>query len=192
MAIDADTGEPVPSAQIKIGSTFPERKATADASGIFTLIADLPHTWRELLLEGTRDGYELQHGHVVPSTTLGVRIRMLPSITIRAGESLKTRIYPFGFNCFDEGWPCRRIIVDAPSGELVDVEVTASDIGAEIGVEGPRRSHPLAPPLRRTITVPGGEIWIYGGIVAPFTEVTVTARRALTALALPHRLSQQG
>ncbi|HXG89256.1 MAG TPA: hypothetical protein VNJ02_13040 [Vicinamibacterales bacterium] len=152
---------------------LPAPNATADDQGIFLLTANLPVGWELLLLDVTRDGYELTRVHVTPAEATTAVLTLLPRITIRSGESIKTRVFFKTYSCGFEGWTCRRFHVDSPSGEAMDIEVMP-DEGQKVGlVVGPELGHPISPDPQPRVTVSGGEVWIYG---QP-GKVTLTAHR---------------
>ncbi len=184
--LDGDRDQPVPSAAVKVSDikvggrqqrVNPTWSATADANGLFDFTADLPSGWSGLLLDASRSGYEPSDTWLVPGTTASAVLKLLPTLTIRAGESLQTRVFRGFHACFFESYPCRRVVVESPSGDLVDLEVIPADSGATVGLEGPEASHPLVPALNRRITASAGEIWIYGGGNGPSTAVMLTATR---------------
>jgi hypothetical protein len=69
---------------------------------------------------------------------------------------------------------CRRIVVESPAGESVDVEVISNDCqDREVGLDADGdvfEDHGWP----RRLTVPGGEVWI---IAEPSVPLTLTARR---------------
>jgi hypothetical protein len=172
--LDADTGTPVPGVLVRstqvnyVGGAFPVNQregVTSDENGVFGFNADLPLGWYELILETSRDGYERRTVFVDNAPAVSEEIRLIPSVTIRPGEALQLRVFRFGNSCFFESWPCRRIVIESPPGVLVDVEVIPTESDVEVGIEGPLGTHPSFPPLKRRITVAGGEIWLYGADV---------------------------
>jgi hypothetical protein len=184
--LDGDRDQPVPSAAVKVSQVYvggwQQRvdrawSATADADGVFGFTADLPSGWSDLLLDASRSGYEPSGTWLVPGTAASAVVRVLPTLSLRPGESLHTRVFRGFHACFFESWACRRVVVESPSGDLVDLEVIPADSGATVGLEGPESSHPLVPALNRRITASAGEIWIYGGGNGPSTAVMLTATR---------------
>lgn len=152
----------------------PAWSAIADENGIFGFTADLPADWRRVTLWVERDGYEPDQYWADPSSVSAAQLRLHRSpLSIRAGQTIEVRLGGIQ-SCFDEGWPCRRVLVESPSGESVDLEVTTTDSEAKIGLEGPSSTHPFSPPLNRRLTVSGGEVWVYGGVN---TVVRLTAVR---------------
>jgi hypothetical protein len=186
VVLDGERDQAVSGAAVKVSQIYlggrqqrvdPTWSATADADGVFDFTADLPSGWSDLLLGASRSGYEPSDTWLVPGTAPSAVVKLLPTLTIRPGESLKTRVFRGFHACFFESWPCRRVVVESPSGDLIDLEVIPADGGATVGLEGPESSHPLVPALKRRLTVSGGEIWIYGGGDGPSTAVTLTATR---------------
>jgi predicted small lipoprotein YifL len=161
---------------------LPALSTTADDRGAFGFTANLPQGWFNLILRGTRDGYEPSQMAVRnPSVATAVVLWLQPRITIRAGESIQTRVLPDpqGWRgCGFEYWSCRRFFVEPPSGESMDVEVAPADDQLVTLMVGPHASHdPLTLfPNQRRVTVSGGEVWIYGEWEGG-VRVTLTAHR---------------
>lgn len=181
--IDGDRDEPVPGAVVIptqvcapgacVGLNEPAARAVADDQGGFVLTVNLPPAWRELLLSVTRDGYEPTQMYVAPAAATTALLRLLPTLTIRSGDSIDTRVLIGTHACGFESWPCRRVVVEPPSGESMDLEVIPAD-GQEVTlVVGPEASHPFTVSIRHQVTMSAGEVWIYG---AP-GRVTLTAHR---------------
>ena len=145
---------------------------TTDANGLFTFSAlvrtDLG-SLNEVPIEIGRDGYEGAGVWIPPNSD--TTITMYPTTTIRAGETLQTRIVARApYACGDESIWCRRVVVE-PSAESVEVEVLQTD-GEEVGlVDG---DPPLTPfDYERRVTVTDGEVFIIGGPAV----VTLRAQR---------------
>jgi hypothetical protein len=156
-------------------------RVAADANGVFAVVANIPQTWDELLLGVTRDGYEPMDIYVAPSDVTAATLRVLPTLTINPGESLTTRTFHGAKNCGNDGHYCRRVMINAPPGDLIEVEVIPVE-GQEVGILGGPAT--MVFPSQRQITVSGREVWIYAGTptTTPFYHVfeqrmTVTARR---------------
>jgi hypothetical protein len=196
--VDADRGTAIPHAVVTLvgfcarGTTEaggacrnvvpPAPSVTADANGVFALMANIPQTWDGLLLGVSRDGYEAMRNWVRPSDVTAATLRVFPTLMISPGESFTTHTFLGGTVCGDEGYYCRRVIIKASPGELIDVEVIPVE-GQTVGIlEG---SVTLSFPSQRQLTVSGSrEVWIYAGSATgtPFyhvfeQRVTVTARR---------------
>jgi len=155
-------------------------RVTTDANGVFAVVANIPQTWDQLWLEVTRDGYEHMDIFVPPSDVRASTLRVLPVLTISPGGSLTTRTFHGSLNCGMDGWYCRRVIINAPPSDLIEVEVIP--VEGQVGIlEGPAA---MVFPSQRQVTVSGREVWIYAGspTPTPFYHVfeqrmTVTARR---------------
>jgi hypothetical protein len=181
IVVDADRNQPVPDALVKglgvvagSGVIHPAAlTATTDARGAFGLAADLPSDWSQVQLVASRAGYEDNFTAVQPATPASAVLRLQETLTIRPGESLKTRVFNYGSNCYDEGYPCRRILVDA--GDLMDIEVVPEDSGAEVGLQpGAPTNFPFRPHFDRRITMRGGEFWVVAGCcIAPQASMSV-------------------
>jgi len=154
---------------------------TADANGVFALVANIPQTWDGLQLSVTRDGYEPMAIYIAPSDVTAATLRVLPTLTISAGESLTMRTFSGWMNCGEDGYYCRRVRISASASELIDVEATPVQ-DQQVGIVQGRVGFFF--PSQRHITVSGGsDAWIYAGSptsIAPFLYdqlVTLTARR---------------
>lgn len=145
----------------------------ADDQGVFVLMVNLPSNWSTVSVQVTRDGFEPTQYFVRSTAATSAVLRLLPMVTIRPGESIETRLFLGTYFCGDEGWICRRIVVESPSGESIDLEVIPVD-GQDVGlIVGPESTHPLSPTPPRRVTMSRGEVWIYGAV----GKVTLTARR---------------
>ena len=107
---------------------------------------------------------------------------MYRTLTIRPGQSLDVRAGAAADSCFDDGIPCRRVFVEAPPGELVDLAATATNSAAQIGLDGYTETHTFsAPRWLRQLTVSGsGEVWVYG--VTPSLGLPLRGELILTAM----------
>lgn len=74
-------------------------RATADENGVFLLAVSLPLTWQELRLEAARAGYETGTRVMSPSAAMDAVLEVYPTLTIRPGELIKTRL----------SWEARRV-----------------------------------------------------------------------------------
>ena len=182
--IDVDSGHPIAGANVTAvdvcNSEFAAScrqqpaRVTADENGVFLLTLFLPPTWNALTLNAARAGYETTKKVITASAPMDVVLEVYPTLTIRPGESIETRLSLGVEAC---GWlsaNCRRIVVEAPAGESVDVEVIANDTQSrEVGLDADGNVVEQDGWPRR-LTVPGGEVWI---IAQPFVPLTLTARR---------------
>jgi hypothetical protein len=157
----------------QLAPILPAPNAATDARGVFVLTANVPADWELLFLNLTRDGYESSGGRTSPAATIGTVLILLPTLTIRAGESLDTRVFNGPRACGSESWPCRQVIIDSPSGAPMELEFIPLD-GQRGGglIVGPEATHPFSPAPQQRVTVAGGEVWIYGSV----GRVRLTAR----------------
>jgi hypothetical protein len=182
---DFDNDGPVAGAVIKLVGIIPSRAidepaGTSDEHGGFGITADVPADWRELTLSANRDGYQTGRGWVGRSSLSVAHLSMYRDLTIRAGQSIDIRAGAELDNCFDDGFPCRRVVVEAPSGESIDLAVSTTDSAATVGLDGRAETHTFAPPRwLRQLTVSGGEVWVYG--VTPELGLPLHCRVTLTA-----------
>jgi hypothetical protein len=188
--IDVDSGHPIAGANVttvsvcyrdsepaggRCHSIDQPARATADENGVFLLTVSLPSTWNALSLKAAKSGYETSASKgITPSTATDAVLEVYPTLTIRPGESIETRLSRGGQVC---GWlsaNCRRIVVESPAGESVDVEVISNDTpDREVGLHADGdvfEDHGWP----RRLTVLGGEVWI---IAEPSVPLTLTARR---------------
>ena len=182
--VDADTEQPIPRAIVTTegvcyspgpcpGQVDQPSRATADENGLFHLTASLPQHWRELLLGvAPGAGYEPTQKYVFPSSATAAVLQVYRTLTIRPGESIQTRVSLGHYVCGWLSFSCRRVVVDSPAGESVDLEVIPADGQADVGLDADGdvfEDHGFP----RELTVSGSEVWIVGARVA----VTLTARR---------------
>ena len=182
VVVDGDRDAPIGEASVKVvamggpgGSrevSNPAWSALTDSNGVFGF--DLPAEWSYLLLEAVRPAYESSRTHVDSEAAASVVLKVQPTLTIHPGETLETRIiYSRGSSCF---FPCRRAFVEAPPGDLVDIEVTPRDSQAIVGLQAPLK--PFGSTYERRLTVSSsGEFWIVGDEPVPSVPVTLTATR---------------
>jgi hypothetical protein len=133
---------------------------TADDAGSFTLNVDWPANWPGITLRIDREGYETADASVPRAeATRAVLINMYRFLTISPGESIQILSFPWT-DCGPEPL-CRRAMVDAPSGTLVDLEAMPAE-GQEYAGLAPRDQLSWGASLPSRVTVPGGvEIWIF-------------------------------
>jgi hypothetical protein len=189
--VNAETGGPVANVRVSVsalsssGGGLREASgelATSAGDGTFTFTLDqLPSDWRlvGLLFTGP-PGYDDRGGRLEP-TAAPCRIspcwavadrpaiRMYPTLVIRPGESIEVRVEPGVNACaFGGGFDCRRVMVDAPPGEPVELEIVPHDTSKPMGLVESVWSE--EPELR--LTVAGGVAYVYNAGTA-----TLTARR---------------
>ena len=182
VVVDGDRDEAIGDAFVKVVAmgvrgtyrevSQPAWSAQTDGNGVFGFTADLPSDWSYLIMEAVRPGYESDRTHVDSGAAASIVLKVQPTLTIHPGESLQTRIISsWSLSCF---FPCRRVFVESPPGDVVDIEVTTGDGQASVGLLQADLS-PFSPTLERRITVSSGEFWIIAD--RPFVPVTLTARR---------------
>ena len=188
--IDADTGQPVGDAVVTIESVSvfsttrggvysPDGVGTStvsDGGGGFRLEPGVRDNWLRISLSVRRDGYESWDGSTQTIGT-GIPIDALvlavyPTLIVRPGESIQTRVHLRHYTCSDNLSPCRRVVIESTPGEPVEVELVppALDNGLE---HGPATTFEFAQYQRRLTVSGGGEVYIVGGS----SPVTLTARR---------------
>jgi hypothetical protein len=184
--IDADTGQPVAGAVVTVVSVSAPRfqissntglgtRAVADGAGAFRLEHLVREDWLSMGLNVARDGYEPRGGRVESAASDALALEMYPTLTLRRGESIQTRVRLRSYNCVDfdaqDGYPCRRVAIESAPGESVEVELvppTGPDNGLELDAQ--RFSFEG---YTRHVTVTSDAVWIIGGS----SPVTLTARR---------------
>ena len=170
--IDAETGESISRATVTTtGVCYPGRcgpvdqptSAAADENGMFLLTANIPQNWRELLLAVTRAGYEPTHIYVSPPSVMAAELKVFRSLTIRPGGSIAMRVFLGSYVCGDESHLCRRVFLESPTAEPLDLEVIPADSQGDVGLfGGPLANHPFfIRSYSRRVTVSDREVWIY-------------------------------
>ena len=150
--------------------------AVTDADGRFAMTATFPTAWKYADLAVVKSGYqERRDGYRVQAVS-AIVLHAERVLTIEAGQTIEALGY--SLNTVQCGWnedvSCRRIVVVAPPGELVELEAIASESGHRWGlVQGNFTHAPAAPPSR--ITVPAGDVYILP--LSNFARVTITARK---------------
>ena len=180
--IIGERDEPVPGAVVTVSefcapgncrSMSPVVSQGANDQGVFVLTANLPSNWEDVFVHVTRDGFEPNQQYIVSTEVGSVVLRLLPRVTIRPGQSIETRLFLFTHSCGDEGWTCRRIVVEAAAGESMDLDVIHLD-GQSVGlIVGPESTHPTSPIPPSRVTMSSGEVWLYGSV----GRVRLTAHR---------------
>jgi hypothetical protein len=149
----------------------PAASVITDDQGRFVLSVILPDGWSRLTVRVTGSGFEPTQDNVTPAQATGAVLRLLSTVTIRAGESIETRVFLGPQFCGGDSWPCRQVFVEAPSGVSLDIEVFPSEERVVTLIVGPEPSHPYEPTIQRRVTMPRGELWVYGEV----GKVTLTA-----------------
>ena len=185
--IEADFENPVPGAHVTTADVCYEDRCgpgeqpystVADEQGYFRLTANLPQGWRSLTLKVANPGVEPTQLTVRPDSAVFAVIKAYRLITIRPGESVRLRVLHFHDTCGMDGIPCRRMSVESPADDWINLEVFPVDTQDVFGLMvGPL---PLSlPPLQTRLTVRRGVVWI-GRTLALMSGtgmVTVVARR---------------
>ena len=103
---------------------------------------------------------------------------MYPTLTIRPGESIEVRVGGSKVWCGWDGYPCRRVLVEASPGGPVELEVVSHDSSRPmaLGLAIPGNSWLFEPAMsvRRLMVSAGGVPYVVseaGG------TATLTARR---------------
>jgi len=194
--IDAETGESISRANVTItGVCYPGRcgpvdqptSAAADENGMFLLTADVPQNWLELLLGVTGAGYEPTHVYVSPPSVMAAELKVFRTLTIRPGESIAMRVFLGSYVCGDESHLCRRVFLESPTAEPLDLEVIPADSQRDVGLfGGPPANHPFfIRSYSRRVTVSDREVWIYAAGAEP-TEKSGVFDQPMTLVAHRH------
>jgi hypothetical protein len=194
--IDAETGESISRANVTItGVCYPGRcgpvdqptSAAADENGMFLLTADVPQNWLELLLGVTGAGYEPTHVYVSPPSVMAAELKVFRTLTIRPGESIAMRVFLGSYVCGDESHLCRRVFLESPTAEPLDLEVIPADSQRDVGLfAGPLANHPFViRSYSRRVTVSDREVWIYPAGAEP-TEKGGVFDQPMTLVAHRH------
>jgi hypothetical protein len=184
--IEADFENPIPGAHVttadvcyedRCGPADQPYSTVADEQGYFRLTANLPQGWRSLTLKVANPGLEPTQLTVRPDSAVFAVIKAYRLITIRPGESVQLRVLHFHDTCGMDGIPCRRMSVEAPADEPINLEVFPAQTEDVFGVMvGP---FPFSlPPLQTRLTVRRGAAWIvrYPAFMSGTGMVTVVAR----------------
>jgi hypothetical protein len=160
---------------------------------MFLLTANIPQNWRELLLGVTGAGYEPTHIYVSPPSVGAAELKVFRTLTIRPGESIAMRVFLGWYVCGDESHLCRRIFLESPTGEPLDLEVIPADSQRDVGLfGGPLANHPfLIRSYSRRVTVSDREVWIYAAGAEP-TEKIGVFDQLMTLVAHHNSLLQPG
>ena len=184
--IDADTGQPVSGAvvtieRVTVFSTTrgqepsPDGVGTSivsDGGGGFRFEPGVRDNWTLVQLSVRRDGYEPSHSLTfrLGSPIGALVLSLYPTLILRPGESIQTRVHLNHYNCGEWLVPCRRVVVESAPNEEVEVEL-ALPIAPNNGLEA-HSDVGLGPYQRRVTLSGGGEVYIVG-----ISSVTLTARR---------------
>lgn len=187
--VDFDSGEPIVGETVRTsyllvqtGAFLYDRvavpgpgSAVTDANGSFTMSAVFPVAYRYAALALSRPGYDARNDFTLKSLA-GDVLRLEPILTIQAGQTIEALGYSerpaqCGWN---EDISCRRLVVVAAPGELVDLEAISTQSGDRWGLTYGNFTHqPDSPPSR--LTVPAGDVYILP--LSRFGRVIITARK---------------
>jgi hypothetical protein len=176
---------------------FSNEIATSGADGTFTLPLNLPSDWTSVGFQFTGPaGYDVTYGSFKPTADIGCvawqscwaaadrpAMRMYPTLVIKPDESIKVRVTDVIFFC-GAPWsttPCRRVLVAAPPGDLVALEVVPDDSSQPMAVKLSSESFEFDGSVRRVMVEPGGFAYVWavfeGGGNHGGATATLTARR---------------
>lgn len=186
--VNADAGGPVANVGVSLyvlsspspnpsGWVFPTNTATSGGDGTFTLLLNLPSSWRYVSLKLTApSGYDdTEQRFEAKAAADRPAIRMYPTLVIRPGESIDVRVDSDIVLC---GWdvvPCRRVVVAASPGEAVELEVVPADSSKPIALGlawVPENVYILEPgdmSVRRLVVPPGRVPYVIGAGIARLT-----------------------
>jgi hypothetical protein len=142
--------------------------ATTDAQGRFSFTVEVSAGWRELSMSVTRNGFEPNLVWAYPGDVTA-DLRLVPSLVIRPGETIEVGSFVNSATpCFIESALCRRVLVEGPPGEAVDLEVFPVDQAQEVRLAGPLASQPFSvDEIGRKVTTSRGEVHIVPLSLAP-------------------------
>ena len=182
--VNADTGDPVGNVRVSVealgltsdpgfnihpeGWVMPRESATSGGDGTFTLQVSIPSNWTTIDLNLTGPGYEGKR-HRFDRTTAFTRpdIRMYPALVIRPGESIEVRVEEGTPNrCAFGSYPCRSVLVDASSGEPVELEIMSDDASKPMGLAADPFDEET---VLRLVVEPGEVVYVYGTGTARLT-----------------------
>jgi hypothetical protein len=165
--------------------------ATSGADGTFTLPLNLWSDWTSVGLQFTGPaGYDETHGSFEPTAPRCVNsrscwppadrpaIRMYPTLVIKPGESIKVRVTDDNFLCggMMMETSCRRVLVAAPPGDLVALEVVPDDSSKPMALL-PESAVEFDGSARRVMVEPGGFAYVWADYGVVGATATLTARR---------------
>jgi hypothetical protein len=153
----------------------PSESATTDETGAFRLVVTVPKEWTGLGLGITRDGYEPQNGNgVIPQTVnKNFTLLMYPTLNLRPGETISTRVHLGEYSCGEE-FVCRRIVVGGSPDAPVDIELIPMTGSGNVGLFLQPISYGYQGSFPHHITVTSSEVWVGADFDA---QVTLTATR---------------
>jgi hypothetical protein len=129
-------------------------------AGVFELTTTpIPDGWGTLLLQVTSDGHEPTTVPISAAGVSNVEVMLFRTLTIGPGDSAEMRLFSGSYVGGWESHLCRRVVIESPSGGVVDVEVIPAAGGGDVGVL--QSEEPFAQTLGRRITVAEGPVWIY-------------------------------
>jgi hypothetical protein len=193
--VNADAGGPVANVRVSvagwgfrsddrgIGEALTKAIATSGGDGTFTLPLTLPSDWKQIDLGFTGPaGYEEAEAHFEPkggSCNVGPcwgaedrpAIRIYPTLVIRPGESVGVRVerdMPWCGWAGDAG-PCRRVLVEASSGDPVQLEIVPDDSGKPMALSLEKPFFEPDMSVRRLMVPPGGFPYVFGAGTARLT-----------------------
>jgi hypothetical protein len=162
-------------------------RVTAGDQGRFVLTMNLPADWSELLLNAHAPGYDSTSIYVDPARSTATMLRLFRTLTIHPGETIQMHTFLGSYVCGFESHLCRRILVESPAGEPLDIDVAQTDGADTVGVDaGPE---PLFPTFSRRVTVSGGDVFIFPGRAegtGAFSGVLGVFEKKVTVTARPH------
>jgi hypothetical protein len=147
-----------------------------DADGGFAMTAIFPAEWKAARVAVVKADYHERRDEWTLPAVSGVVLRAERVLRIEAGQTIEANGYSLDtVQCgWNEDVSCRRIVVVAAPGELVELEAIAIESGHRWGLVERNFTHaPAAPPSR--ITVPAGDAYILP--LSNFARVRITARK---------------
>jgi hypothetical protein len=169
--LDADRQQPIPGASVTTDSVLRASALTrvslpassvTDDSGRFVLNATLPADWSGVVLALARPGYESPSAVYMTPTSGAETLLMYPTVAIRSGQTIEVVVSLTNYVCGWESAVCRRLIVESPAGELIDVEVTPVNSAEKFGLVVGNQDPFVTGYDQRLVTLPGGDVQILG------------------------------
>jgi hypothetical protein len=169
------------------GWVFPKDTATSGGDGTFTLTLNLPSFWTFVGLKFTGPaGYDDRDGRFEPTAAPcqfapcwaaadRPAIRMCPALVIRPGESIEVRVESTISRCAFAGiFACRRVLVEAPPGEPVELEIVPPDTSKPMGLAPDEWDEES---LVRLMVAPGSSAYVVWDGADTTRQGRLTARR---------------